>query len=263
MSDSVGDRGCSGDDESVRQFQAALTWEAGGKEKRLSLLLSLLVHMIVVVPFCLMGISVHREVPVSDIHKVATLVLVPKNSLVPPLPLQTSIQLPAEVGLPLPDDSGGAPGELTVELSSMSLGFAVDVGNQLQAVVRRTHGELALLEKGDRDHAQYLFEPPDWHRNLGPRNISDKFLVLMEPARDWKVFRDLAAQYDDIDLSQYYGAALFDMRYRLCLMDAIRTKVRSNTKAGGRVISAQLAFTVDSPCGVIALEVEVAPRSGR
>ena len=263
MSGSADDRGSSADDESVRRLLAALAWEARAEEEWHSLAVSLLAHMVALMLFYMSGASVYHQVPVIDTHKVVNLVLVPKTVLVPPLPPQASPPLPGKVGLPLPDDSGGAREGLTVELSAVSLGFAVDAGNQLQAVVRSNHGELALLEKDDRDHAQYLFEPPDWRRRVGPKNVSDKFLVLMEPARDWKVFRDLAAQYDDIDLNQYHGAALFDMRYRGCLMEAIRTNVQSNGKGGGRVISAQLAFTLNSPCGVTALEVEVAPKSGR
>ena len=218
--------------------------------------MSLLFHIAALAPFCLAG-SVVSHIAIHEkglLRKSVILVPAPRNS--PPQPRSMP---PARAGMPAPEASGGAPAKLTVDLDTIQVDFAVDEGSQLQEVVKRRGGELALLEKEDRDYAESLFLPPDWSRISGPKNVSDRYIVLMEPARDWRIFGDLAGRYD-IDLDRYQGAALFDMGYRHCVMDAILAKASSQSNAGGRIAVAHLQFTLANPCGITALEVEFAAK---
>ena len=247
--------GCPGDGESIRRLAAALTWEAGGSGQGRSLAVSLVFHIAALAPFCLAGsVPSHKAIDEKGFLR-ASVTLVPAAVQSPPQPRSMP---PAKAGMPAPDASG-APAKLKVDLDRIQVDFAVDEGNQLQEVVKRRGGELALLEKDDRDYAESLFLPPDWSRISGPKNVSDRYIVLMEPARDWRIFGDLAGRYD-IDLDRYQGAALFDMGYRHCVEEAISAKASSQPNAGGRVTIAHLRFTLANPCGITALEVEFAAR---
>lgn len=118
-----------------------------------------------------------------------------------------------------------------------------------------------MLQKGDQDFAEYLFTGPDWRMVRGPVNIRDQYIVLMDPAEDWSIFHELESR-DGIPPGKFQGAAVFDIGYRFCVMNAIRAKARSSQKSG-KVISAQLEFTLDDPCGLVAREVQLAPKAER
>jgi len=143
------------------------------------------------------------------------------------------------------------PPPAPVNLSSIRLTIADDVRGELPGVVEAQGGMLALLDKDDLGIASYVFEAPQWEPVETTRDVSRMMRIEMSPPQMWAVFRD-AAERHGIPLDQYQAAALFDLRYRTCLQNAIRRSAK-----GMPVSAVLLRVAPDSPCG-FQMEVTLA-----
>jgi hypothetical protein len=157
----------------------------------------------------------------------------------------------AAIESPSPDISNVA-----VDLSAIRLSFPPDVGNQLPAVVQAQGGVLALMDKENPAIARYIFRPPEWRAEEAYIDVTGKLKILMDPAKEWPVFRQVATG-NSLDLDSFRACAIFDISYRRCLQTAIRGLIQPGSS--GSIASARLMFRADRPCGVEVLEVSLSP----
>jgi len=144
--------------------------------------------------------------------------------------------------------------EVAVNLNEIRTEFAPDRDQALPEIIRREHASLALLDKEllDKDRvyiALFLFQPPLWEARATRVDVTDNLKIQMEPSREWVIFRDLSDRYG-IDLSRYRACAIFDLGYRHCLEESIRSAARTAPANASRVSAARLVFSLDSPCGI-------------
>jgi hypothetical protein len=142
-----------------------------------------------------------------------------------------------------------------VNLSSIQISFADDVGNQLPDVINKQNGVLAFVEKKDPSFADYVAEPPDWEVRQAVQDVSGKTRLSMTPPERWGLVRTIA-QAHSIPLADYQVSALFESSYAGCLRDAIRKKAMTDPRAANQSLqAARLGFASGSPCGVDVLDV--------
>jgi hypothetical protein len=237
-------------------LERALNWRAAGPWPWKTMATSLILHSVAISLFTytLHTGTDHRQAPTAPERFVQ--VFMPRPSSVPPAPQQVhmptlGLREPPQLELPGPD----AP-KVAVNFNSINLSFALDVGNQLPAVVEQQHGMLALLDKEDHGLARYLMRPPGWEPRATITDVSRDLRFMMTPPRKWPVFREAEDRYG-IDLDRYVAAAVFDSSYRRCLDLAIRRHLSPGTS--GRVSAARLAFAMSGDCGIIVQEVTFAP----
>jgi hypothetical protein len=173
-----------------------------------------------------------------------------------PLPVPATVHPEA-----LPEPARGAFPEAHLDLSAIQVSFADDAVGQLPAVLRNQHGMLALLDRDDTTVTQYVFRPPAWEMRDAIMDVSANLRIRMDPPEKWALWREIQARYG-IVLERYQAFAVFNIGYRVCLIDAIRERALSRgLRPGGRVSAVRLAFTADRPCGIEVLEVSFANQS--
>jgi hypothetical protein len=163
---------------------------------------------------------------------------------------------PSAPKIPL-EDPIAAPPPKRLDMNSIEISIAEDVGNQLPEVVRQQGGMLAFIDRKDQSIARYIFEPPDWTMRESILDISDKIRFSMIPASKWLLLSRLA-QSHGIDLERFEAGALFESDYRGCLEQEIRSYVASGRNSG-RVQSALLAFNSKGGCGIDVISVQFVP----
>ena len=238
------------DQEAIRALERALNWRAAGRWPAGSMANSLVLHMVAI---ALLAAALQPRVgsqPASKAHETSAQTFTTLVFPGPPIPRQPHLMDPGRAGLLQPEFSETAPTQATVSLSSIDLSFALDVGGQLPGIVEAHHGMLALFDEDNSQVARYLMKPPDWEPQKSYEDVSRKLRLKMEPARAWPVFRDMADRYG-IDLRRYVAYAVFDIGYRSCLTEAIRSQL----PPGAGRISARVSFAMNSACGIEVLEV--------
>ena len=243
-----------GEEPDSARLERALHWNSEGHWPWKCIFASAGLHAFVLLPGLLVGLLVAEEPRPEPAKETITQIFVPAPSA-PPEPASPPAAGRLE-SLPPPQEGPAVP-EVAVDLRSMELAFAADVGNQLPDVIRSQRGMLALLDKDDAGIARYLIQPPGWEAREEIVDVSSKLRILMDPPQKWPVFREVAERYG-IDLTRYRASAVFDIGYRRCLQDAIRSRAAAEAKASGRVLTARLAFRTDRPCGIEVLEVSLA-----
>jgi hypothetical protein len=233
----------------------ALNWRAAPPLPWNSLAGSLAVHVVAMLLFVSVFPGPPGEAPVSERPDAVVQSFVPLAFPAPPAPKEAVLRAGGRLApapIELPDATAS---NVTVNLNSIQLSIAVDLGNQLPGVVETQHGMLALVDKEDLGVARYLMQPPNWRPRSGMTDISRRLRFKMEPPRKWPVFRQVADRYG-IDLDRFVGCAVFDAAFGKCLKAAIRSRLSPD--ATGPVSSVRLAFAADHPCGIEVLEVSLA-----
>jgi hypothetical protein len=243
-------------DLDILVLERALNWRAAPPLPWNSMAASLAIHMTFVV-ICLSGTSLPSGKPPDKTE--STLVAHLFIPLVSPTTPRREVVLGVAGRLTLPPvEAPDAPfSTVAVNLSSIRLDFALDVGNQLPDVVAAQHGMLALVDRQDVGLALYILEPPEWKLRPTNMDISRKFKFWMDPPGKWPVFSN-AANHDGIDLGQYIACAVFDAAFSMCLRREIQSHVAPG--ATGSVSIVTLAFAADRACGIEVREVRLAPQ---
>jgi len=254
MSPSSPVRQLSTAEEDILALERALRWQATPRPPWDSLAGSLALHLAAAVILVLALPSVAEERAATDPEAVVQR-FIPLVLPTPTPPKPAPVQSPEGRNTAPVDSAGSAASNVKVNLSSIQLSFALDVRNQLPAVVESQHGMLALLDKEDLGVARYLMQPPGWKPRPTITDVSRRLRFRMEPARKWPVFRDAAERYG-VDIDRFVGCAVFDAAFARCLKAAISRHL--GPEAMGQVASVQLAFAADHPCGIEVLDVSLA-----
>jgi len=248
-----------GGDADILALERALNWRAAPSLPWKSIAGSLALHA-TAVAICISAFAAPlAETRAPMVREGSVHPFVPLTFYAQPTPKQVAVaggRSPAPA-IELPDTTTT---KAMVNLNSIQLSIAPDVGNQLPAVVEAQHGMLALLDKDDLGIALYLIEPPEWKPRATTQDISRRLRFKMEPAGKWPVFREIAERYG-IDLDRYVGCAVFDASFGRCLKAAIQSRLAPD--ADGAVSSARLAFASDQACGIEVLEVRFVGRPAK
>ena len=232
-------------------LERAFKWEADKPISWRSCGVSLLVHMLVFLPWLPTGLPFRTR---SEPRNPAIFRPAPGQVVAPRIARLVPVPSPP---VPMPEP-GFSPEQVHVELRSITLSFAPDTRGEFPQVVQAQHGMLALLDKDDRDLVRYVLEPPDWRARATLRDAAGYFPILMVPAEKWQVFRE-ASRRDGIDLGRYQACALFGSSFMQCIRNAILAWAADRTRSG-RVASAKLGISAGRPCGVEVLEVSFASK---
>ena len=251
-------RSYSTEDSDILALERALNWKAAPPLAWNSITGSLAIHLIALA-LCLSilhGPSSQAPAPAAS-SQAAVQSFVPLVFPAPPVISKVVLGAAGRFDSPPIEVPDITESKVTVDLNSIKLYFAPDLGNQLPGIVEAHHGMLALLDKEDLGMARYLIEPPEWKAHPVLEDISRRLRFRMDPPGKWPVFREAAAR-SGIDLHQYIGCAVFDVAFGRCLKAAIQD---FRPDATGSVESARLAFAADQPCGIKVLEVRLATKS--
>lgn len=237
-----------------RALDRALRLEIPENPRGPSLATSVALHAIVTLPLFFTGLRSLHEVDRPAPAEIVTQLFAPALSR-PASPVRSPNPQPEESPQIVPETPESAASDVAVDLSAIQLSFPPDIRNQLPAVVAAQGGVLALLDKGNPAIARYIFRPPAWRAEEANMDVSGKLKLLMDPPREWPVFREVAAT-NGLNLDSYQACAMFDMSYRRCLQSAIRGRIPATFS--GSISAARLIFNADRSCGVEVLDVSLA-----
>jgi hypothetical protein len=242
-------------EDDILALARALNWRAAPPLPWNSLAGSLAMHVLAAMVFVWIFPEPSGEAPVSRAQEAVVQSFVPLAFPAAPARQQALLQTAESLARPPIEIPDATASNVTVNLNSIQLSIALDLGNQLPGVVETQHGMLALVDKEDLGVAHYLMQPPGWKPRAGMTDISRRLRFKMDPPRKWPVFREVADRYG-IDVDRFVGCAVFDAAFGKCLKAAIRDRLAPD--ATGPVSWVRLAFAADHPCGIKVLEVSLA-----